>query len=105
MTAGTHVLVARVQSIVPVNWKRKSLVLHSFFTVLRCIIGVIDVGLIHIENYPDGSCKYIDEEFVSFNLYYNYFEVYLLIHFIIYLCMCISGDQFILYTIHSLMFM
>ncbi|KAI9354395.1 hypothetical protein BD770DRAFT_324830 [Pilaira anomala] len=78
MTAGTHVLVARVQSIVPVNWKRKSLVLHSFFTVLRCIIGVIDVGLIHIENYPDGSCKYIDEEFWGpvYTLYDTFIDVY-----------------------------
>lgn len=66
MTAGTHVLVTRVQSIVPVDWKRKSHIFHSTLTVVRCIFGLVDVGLINIENYPNGTCKYTDQEYVSF---------------------------------------
>ncbi len=63
MTAGTHVLVARVQSIVPVDWKRKALIFHSTITVLRLIIGVVDVALIQIDNYPNGTCEYTDQEY------------------------------------------
>lgn len=65
MTAGNHVLVTRVQSIVPINWRKRALIFHTSLTALRLIIGIVDVALIHISNYPDGTCKYTDEEFVS----------------------------------------
>lgn len=65
MTAGNHVLVTRVQSIVPINWRRRALIFHSTLTALRLIIGIVDVALVRISNYPDGTCKYSDEEFVS----------------------------------------
>ncbi|CAO3654371.1 unnamed protein product [Mucor hiemalis] len=63
MTAGTHVLVTRVQSIVPIDWRRKALVFHSTLTILRLIIGMVDVGLIQISNYPDGTCEYTDQDY------------------------------------------
>ncbi|KAL9540873.1 hypothetical protein MBANPS3_009445 [Mucor bainieri] len=63
MTAGNHVLVTRVQSIVPINWRRRALIFHSVLTALRLIIGIVDVALIRISNYPDGTCEYADEEF------------------------------------------
>jgi hypothetical protein len=65
MAAGNHVLVCRVQSIIPIEWRKKSLIFHITLTVLRFVIGMIDVALIHITNYPDGTCEYTDEEFVS----------------------------------------
>lgn len=65
MTAGNHVLVCRVQSIIPIDWRKKSRIFHIALTAIRFVIGMIDVALINIGNYPDGSCEYTDEEFVS----------------------------------------
>lgn len=65
MTAGNHVLVTRVQSIVPINWRRRASFFHTTLTVLRLIIGIIDVALIRISNNPDGTCEYADADFVS----------------------------------------
>jgi hypothetical protein len=69
MTAGNHVLVCRVQSIIPIDWRKKSLIFHITLTVLRFMVGMVDVALIHIANYPDGTCEYTDEEFVSSDLW------------------------------------
>jgi hypothetical protein len=65
MTAGTHVLVTRVQSIVPLGWRRRALYFHTTITILRFLIGGVDVALISISAYPDGTCEYVDEEYVS----------------------------------------
>jgi hypothetical protein len=67
ITAGTFVLLARVQSIVPDNWQKKAYFFHAFLVVFRFAMGVVDTGLVYIENYPDGSCEYFDKDFVSIN--------------------------------------
>ncbi|CAO0796053.1 unnamed protein product [Mucor circinelloides] len=81
MTAGNHVLVTRVQSIVPINWRRRALIFHTSLTALRLIIGIVDVALIHISNYPDGTCKYTDEEFWGpvYTLYDTLIDLYVTI--------------------------
>lgn len=63
MAAGTHVLVSRVQSIVPVDWRRRALIFHSMITAFRLIIGVVDVALINVGNYENGTCEYTDQEY------------------------------------------
>lgn len=72
MAAGNYVLVTRVQSIVPIDWRKRALIFHTSLTVLRIIIGIVDVGLVHISTYPDGTCDYRDEEFVSCIFYTFY---------------------------------
>ncbi|KAK4517268.1 uncharacterized protein ATC70_000600 [Mucor velutinosus] len=81
MTAGNHVLVTRVQSIVPINWRKRALVFHTTLTVLRLIIGIIDVALVNIGNYPDGTCEYTDEEFWGpvYTLYDTLIDLYVTI--------------------------
>lgn len=69
MTAGNHVLVTRVQSIVSINWRKRARIFHTSLTVFRLVIGIVDVCLIHISTYPDGTCEYRDEEFVSCTFY------------------------------------
>lgn len=71
MTAGNHILVTRVQSIVPIHWKRRGNIFHTTLTVLRFLIGIVDVALINVSIYDDGTCEYRDEEFVSFFLFNN----------------------------------
>ncbi|KAI8639175.1 hypothetical protein BD408DRAFT_350460 [Parasitella parasitica] len=81
MTAGTQVLVTRVQSIVPINWRKRSLVFHTLITVLRLFVGIVDVALIHISNYPNGTCEYTDEEFWGpvYTLYDTLIDLYVTI--------------------------
>jgi hypothetical protein len=63
MTAGNHVLVTRVQSIVPIEWRRRALWFHSSLTVLRFLIGVVDVAIVQISYFPDGTCDYVDQDY------------------------------------------
>ncbi|KAI8882419.1 hypothetical protein K501DRAFT_251539 [Backusella circina FSU 941] len=63
ITAGTFVLLARVQSILPENWQRKAYAFHAFLVAFRFAMGVVDTGLVTIENYPNGSCEYFDRDF------------------------------------------
>jgi hypothetical protein len=74
MAAGTAVLAARVQSIIPVFWQRRTNILHNIIILLRIIIGVVDTALIHISTFGDGSCKYTDEEFVRHFIFFNFFD-------------------------------
>lgn len=68
MTAGTHVLVTRVQSIVPIEWRRRAIYFHSSITILRFIIGVVDVVVVQLGFYSDGTCLYVDQEYVNISL-------------------------------------
>jgi uncharacterized membrane protein HdeD (DUF308 family) len=81
MTAGTAVLVARVQSIIPVFWQRRTNILHNIIILLRFFVGVVDTALIHISAFDDGSCKYRDEEFVRL-FYFFYFLIIKMTHFV-----------------------
>ncbi|KAG2195528.1 hypothetical protein INT46_006185 [Mucor plumbeus] len=78
MAAGNYVLVTRVQSIVPIDWRKRALIFHTSLTVLRIIIGIVDVGLVHISTYPDGTCDYRDEEFWGpvYTLYDTLIDIY-----------------------------
>ncbi|KAI8984698.1 hypothetical protein BDF20DRAFT_861274 [Mycotypha africana] len=61
--SGNHVLVTRVQSIIPFAWKSRALIFHSTLTVLRFLIGIVDVATVHLSYFEDGSCEYYDAEF------------------------------------------
>lgn len=98
MTAGNHILLARVHSILPIHWRRRGFMFHTALSILRFIIGVVDVVLIKISIYEDGTCEYRDEEFVSLFIHFTHLIGYLYLFWY-------SGDQCIRYMIPSLIFM
>lgn len=64
MTAGTAVLVFRVNSIIPIHWKRVSLIAHILMVVFRLLIGIVDTCVVIVGTFDDGTCDYDDPKYV-----------------------------------------
>ncbi|KAI8061835.1 uncharacterized protein B0P05DRAFT_556843 [Gilbertella persicaria] len=81
MTAGNYVLLCRVQSVVPLEWRKRTQILHTILTVLRFIVGIVDVVLIKINIYSNGACDYEDQEFWGpvYTLYDTVLDIYVTI--------------------------
>ncbi|KAI8973209.1 hypothetical protein BDF20DRAFT_945460 [Mycotypha africana] len=79
------VLLMRVQSIMPIAYKMKTLILHCSALFIRIILGIVDVILIHMDNYADGTCHYVVKEYWGpvYTLYDTFIDLYVSIMIII----------------------
>ncbi|KAI8344017.1 hypothetical protein BC941DRAFT_342277 [Chlamydoabsidia padenii] len=65
MVAGNFVLLSRVHAIIPLPWKHVSKYSVVVLTVLRLVIGMVDVGLLHINYDEYGMCEYSDNYYTG----------------------------------------
>ncbi|KAI8368418.1 hypothetical protein EDC96DRAFT_441596 [Choanephora cucurbitarum] len=85
MVAGDYVLLCRVQSVVPVNWRKRTQALNYILIGVRFLIGIVDVVLIKITVHPTGACNFEDQDY--WGIVYTFYDTIL----DIYVTVSISG--------------
>ncbi|KAI8380839.1 hypothetical protein BD560DRAFT_387289 [Blakeslea trispora] len=81
MVAGDFVLLCRVQSVVPIDWRKRSQILHYTLIAIRLLIGIVDVVLIRITVYSTGACDYEDQDYwgIVYTFYDTILDIYVTI--------------------------
>ncbi|KAI9024388.1 hypothetical protein CLU79DRAFT_700332 [Phycomyces nitens] len=61
MVAGAIILLSRVQTVSPENWKQWTRYLGIFFILFRAAVGITDCVLVKISKTDYNVCVYVDE--------------------------------------------
>ncbi|KAI8086402.1 uncharacterized protein BX664DRAFT_335704 [Halteromyces radiatus] len=60
MVAGAGVLFKRIEAVISFQYKSQIRILHYLIMATRFIVGMVDVGLVHVSPSTSGSCDYLD---------------------------------------------
>lgn len=81
MTAGTAVMLMRVHTIMPIQWKKSAAITSSILVIIRFIIGVVDVVVIAVTNHIAKTCKYKNSKYWGpvYTIYDTVVDIYVTI--------------------------